>query len=131
MEVTEHGSSGYRAGCRCFACRLAHKEDAARYRAAKRGDLPPVDNAFEGDDEFTRSLGWADPLEQESHREHLPYTVTAESFKKKGEPRESHTHTQFCAKPCYRGEDYLEPDPGFKKSNPGTSSAKPIRRAEK
>ncbi|UKA61381.1 hypothetical protein [Arthrobacter sp. FW306-04-A] len=40
MEVKEHGSSGYRAGCRCFVCRLAHKDDVALYRARKRGEVP-------------------------------------------------------------------------------------------
>lgn len=35
-EVTEHGASGYRRGCKCEACREGHRVQVARWRSRKR-----------------------------------------------------------------------------------------------
>ncbi|GEA79945.1 hypothetical protein [Cellulomonas uda] len=35
-EVTEHGASGYRRGCKCEVCREGHRVQVARWRASRR-----------------------------------------------------------------------------------------------
>lgn len=40
-EVTDHGLSGYRRGCKCAACRAAHAKAVKDWRARKKADQAP------------------------------------------------------------------------------------------
>lgn len=44
-EITKHGQSGYRRGCRCEECRAGHRADVAKWRAARRTPAPPAAEA--------------------------------------------------------------------------------------